>query len=182
MRTKGAFMELDQSSFTGQPGWRGGPASTARGSRASARAIRHPFGSQAFPTTAIMIGLALGVAVYGIVANRDALAAIGLAASFVATTAMACRARASIRRLERRYEVLGRARAESERARHDLEVENAELERRNAELKSEQLAILEGFDWVDERTNGRLSDLVQEAGDELAEFADEVLDDPAEDA
>ena len=175
-------MELDRSSFGGPLDWPGGAANTARRSRASARTSRHPFGSQAFLATAILTGLALGVAVYGVGANRDTLTAIGLAATVVATAAMAFGARAATRRLERRCQVLGRAREESERARHDLEVENAELERKNADLEAQQLAIFEGFDWVDERTDGRLSDLIEDAGAELAEFADEVLDDPAEDA
>jgi hypothetical protein len=78
--------------------------------------------------------------------------------------------------------VLGRARAESERARHDLEVENAELRRHNADLQAEHAAIFDGFEWVDERTAGRLRALLEAAGLELADLADMVLDDDEEDA
>jgi hypothetical protein len=182
MREPEPAMELHQRWPDGLRAWgeEGSQAALRSGTRRG-RASRHP-GSRRLLITAIAVGLAYAVSVLGVVSDNGDLAAYGLGASAPAAFAMATVAWTSLRRLERRCELLGRARAESERARHDLEVENAELERRNAELKSEQLAILEDFDWIDERTNGRLSDLVQEAGDELAEFADEVLDDPAEDA
>jgi hypothetical protein len=122
-----------------------------------------------------LIVLALGVTGYGVAANDDILAVIGLGAIALTATAIGLGARASLRRLERRCEVLGRAR-------HQLEVENAELERRNADLEEERAAIVNGFDWVDEQTAGRLRSLLEAAGLELADLADMVLDDLDEDA
>jgi hypothetical protein len=84
--------------------------------------------------------------------------------------------------LERRCELLGRARAESERARQDLELENAELRRRHAALEAREAAVADGFDWVDEQTAGRLRALLDAAGLELADLADIVLDDDEEHA
>jgi hypothetical protein len=66
--------------------------------------------------------------------------------------------------------------------RHALEVENAERERRNVDLEARQAAIIDGFDWVDEQTAGRLGDLLEAAGLELANRAEEVLDEPEDDA
>ena len=173
-------MELNESSFEAPPHWQ--KSGQTYGARASAaRRGRHPFAVRALRATAILIGLAFAVAVYGVAASRDLVAVVGLAAVAFAVVATARGARTSIRALERRCEVLGRARAESERARHNLEVENAELERRYADLRAYHVAIVEGFDALDERTGGRLYDLVEEAGDELGELTREALDDPWED-
>lgn len=171
-------MELNESSFEVPPHWQ--RSGRTYGARASAARGRHPFAPRALRTTATVIGLALPVAVYGVAASRDLVAAVGLVAVAFAVVAMARGARSSIRALERRCEVHGRARAESERARHDLEVENAELERKYADLRARHAAIVEGFDVLDERTGGRLYDLVEEAGDELGELTKEALDDPRE--
>jgi hypothetical protein len=129
---------------------------------------------------AIAAGVAFTVGLYGIAANRDLVAAIGLCA--VGLTALALKAAAGIRvqALKRRCKLLGRARAESERARHDLERENAELRRRNAELESREAAVNDGFDWVDEQASGRLRALLDQAGLELADLTDMVLDDEEE--
>lgn len=126
---------------------------------------------------AIASCLVFTVALYGIVANRDLVAAIGLCA--FALTALAVKAAAGVRTqaLKRRCEQLGRARATSERARHDLEIENAELRRRNAELESREAAVNDGFDWVDEQASGRLRALLDQSGLELADLTDMVLDD-----
>ena len=90
-------------------------------------------------------------------------------------------ARASLRRLALRCEALGRARAEAEFARYELEVENAELERRNADLEAERAAIVDGFDWIDEQSAGRLRKLLEAAGLEVADLVDMALDDTDED-
>lgn len=126
--------------------------------------------------------LALGLATWGVATNRNGVAMVGLAATAVTAAAMAVSARASIRTRDRSFELLDRALAESERARDDLRVENATLQRRNADLRTLELAVEEGFDWIDERTQGRLRELVEEAGDELAALVDEVLDSPTEGA
>jgi hypothetical protein len=43
-------------------------------------------------------------------------------------------------------------------------------------------AVLQGLDVIDERTQGRLWELFEETGDELAELVDEALADPGGDA
>jgi len=101
-----------------------------------------------------------------------------LAAAAAAAVAMAVGARASIREAARTSEVLNRTLAEAERARDEILITNERLQRRNAELQALELAVEEGFDWIDERTQGRLRDLVEEAGDELAALVDEMLDAP----
>jgi hypothetical protein len=172
-------MELNESSF--EVPSRRQRSGRRYGARASAaRRGRRPFAPRTLRPTVILIGLAFAVAVYGVAASRDLVAVVGLAAVAFAMVAMARGARTSIRALMRRCEVHGRARAESERARHDLEVENAELERRYADLRARHAAIVEGFDALDERTGGRLYDLIEQAGDELGELTEEALDDPWE--
>ena len=86
-----------------------------------------------------------------------------------------------MRRLALRCEALGRVRAEAECARYELEVENAELERRNADLEAERAAIVDGFDWIDEQSAGRLRKLLEAAGLEVADLVDMALDDTDED-
>lgn len=135
-----------------------------------------------FLVTLVAIALTLGVATWGIATNRNNVAMVGLAATAVTAAAMGVSARASIRTGERSFEQLDRALAESERARDDLRVENKRLQRRNADLRARGLAVEDGFDWIDERTQGRLRELVEEAGDELAALVDELLDSPTEGA
>lgn len=125
---------------------------------------------------AIAAGVAFTAGLYGIVANRDLLAAIGLCSVGLTTLAMRVSARIRVRASKRRCELLGRARARSERARHDLEVENAELRHRNAELEAREAAINAGFDWLDEQSSGQLRALLDQSGLELADLADLVLD------
>ena len=72
--------------------------------------------------------------------------------------------------------------AESERARAELRLSNERLQRRNADLRAFQLAVVQGFDVIDARTQGRLKELVEEAGDELAALVDDALADPTEGA
>jgi hypothetical protein len=120
------------------------------------------------------------VGLYGILANRDLVAAIGLCAVGLTALAMTASARIRVRASGRRCELLGRARAKSERARHDLELENAELRRRNAELEFREAAVNDGFDCVDAQASGRLRALLDQAGLDLADLTDVVLDDEEE--
>lgn len=86
------------------------------------------------------------------------------------------RARKSTCSSERLSESLGQALAESERARAALSTANEELQRRNVELRTLHIAVGEGFALIDERTRGRLRELVEEAGDDLAALVDDALD------
>ena len=127
MREPEPTVELHQRWPEGRGAWgqRRDPA-VLRSDARPGRAVRDS-GSRLI--VAIAAGLAFTVGLYGIAANRDLVAAIGLCA--VGLTALALKAAAGIRvqALKRRCEMLGRARAKSERARHDLELENAELRR-----------------------------------------------------
>ena len=166
-------MELEQTSLGTPPESRVDRVRRLRRSRASAGATRHPTGPRPrapFPVAELLIGLALGAAVYGVAASDEILTLLGLATTAVTSMAAVLSTQASMRRLARRCDVLGRAR-------HQLEVENAELERRNADLEQQRAAIVNGFDWVDEQTAGRLRSLLEAAGLELADLADTVLDD-----
>ncbi len=180
MREPEPTVELHQRWPEGPGAWgeRRDPA-VLRSDARPGRAVRDS-GSRLI--VAIAAGLAFTVGLYGIAANRDLVAAIGLCA--VGLTALALKAAAGMRvqALKRRCEMLGRARAKSERARHDLELELAELRRHNAELESREAAVNDGFDWVDEQASGRLRALLDQAGLELADLTDMVLDDEEEES
>src|SRR6266536_12869 len=110
----------------------------------------------------IAIAVTLAVAAYGVETERKSVAIVGLAATALVALVMALSAR------------------RSERARQELHRANERLRRRIAELDAFQVAVVQGFALIDERTHGRLIELVEEAGDELAELVDDALDDPSE--
>jgi hypothetical protein len=163
---------------------RSGSASTGpfnSGSRA--RASGHPVPPHALPVVALIaIALTLAVATYGVETDRKSVAMVGLAATALVAVAMGVSARKSIRTGERFCEVLDRDLAKSERARDELHFANERLHRRNADLRALQLAVVQGFDFINERTQGRLKELVEEAGDEFAALVDEALEGPTESA
>jgi hypothetical protein len=70
----------------------------------------------------------------------------------------------------------------STRVRDALLEANGNLRRRNTDLEAMHQAVLQGLDVIDERTQGRLWELFEETGDELAELVDEALDDRGRDA
>jgi hypothetical protein len=170
-------MELRQASLGPPPESRVDTVGRLSASHTSAGATRDPIGPRRlapFPVAELLIGLALGAAAYGVAASDEILALLGLATTALTAMSVVLGTRASMRRLARRCEVLGRAR-------HQLEVENAQLERRNADLEDQRAAVVNGFDWFDEQTAGRLRSLLEAAGLELADLADTVLDDLDED-
>jgi hypothetical protein len=57
-----------------------------------------------------------------------------------------------------------------------LDRANELLQRKNAELETLQLAVTQGFNFIDERTEGRLRELVEQAGDDLAALVEETFD------
>lgn len=158
-------MELDPTPLVGQLRRLGGAPTVTSIASARARGAAHPTGSHTVSlVTTIAIALGLGVATYGVETDRKTVAMIGLAATALIAAAMSMSASRSIR------------------ARTEIHVANEALQRRNANLHAFQLAIVRGFDVIDERTQGRLTELVEEVGDELAALVDEALDDPTEDA
>jgi hypothetical protein len=177
-------MELERTSLASQSERRGDDVKTLGRSRASSGATRDSTSFRALTPLLVadlLIILAVGVTGYAVAANDDILAATGLAGIALTAMAIGLGARASMRRLALRCEALGRARAEAEFARYELEVENAELERRNADLEAERAAIVDGFDWIDEQSAGRLRKLLEAAGLEVADLVDMALDDTDED-
>jgi hypothetical protein len=150
-------------------------------SEARAREPGHPAGAHApLLVTLIAFALTLAVTAYGVEAGRTSIAMVGLAVGAVVAAAMAASAWRSIRTGKRACDVLDRALGESERARDELGVANERLRRSLADLRALQLAVVQGFVLIDERTQGRLRELVEEFGDELAALVDEALDDPNE--
>jgi uncharacterized protein HemX len=140
--------------------------------RASARArpqrgvrTRTSGGAHAsLPATLAVIALALAVATFGVETNRDALALLGLGATGLLAATLAVSANRSVGR------------------RDGLRAANTELRRRNGELEARRLAIESALDAIDDRTQGRLRELIEENGDELAEFVDDALDESSEGA
>ena len=182
-KTRGALMELERTSLASQCERRGDGVNRLGRSHASTSATRHAPASLASALLAaeLLVVLALGVTGYAVAADDDILAAVGLAGIALTAMSIGLVARASMRRLALRCEALGRARAEAEFARYELEVENAELERRNAGLETERAAIVDGFDWIDEQSAGRLRKLLEAASLEVADLVDMALDDMDED-
>jgi hypothetical protein len=71
-------------------------------------------------------------------------------------------------------DLLGGSEAESERAREPA-VADQELRRSNAGLEELKRATADGLGALDQHTQGRLRELVERAGDELAALIDLVL-------
>ena len=144
--------------------------------RRGTKSLRHPrlacatrsaILSSALLACPIGIAVTVGVATLGVATNRDGAVLAGLSAAVVATVAVAVVVRDAIRTM-----------AETERSLHELWIANDQLRQRNAELETHEVAIEETLEWIDEQTQGRLRELVDEAGDELATLVDAVLDAP----
>lgn len=131
------------------------------------------------PVAFVAIASTLGVAVDGHITDRAGVTIVGLATSITIAVTMGVRARDSIRMAERSSELLDSALAESERARDELRLANEKLQRTNASLRTLHIAVAQGFNLIDERTQGRLRGLVEEAGDDLAALVAETVDDEA---
>jgi hypothetical protein len=170
MRSTGARVDLDPSDRLDSEAE--GPAVRMLAARAESAVAPRPAERAALPAGThelllvklIAIAVTLAAAAYGIETERKSIAIAALAATAVVAAAAALRAHRSAR------------------AREELHRANERLQRTNAELHAFHLAVIQGFALVDERTNGRLAELVEEAGEELAELIDDALDDPTEDA
>jgi Mg2+/citrate symporter len=124
-----------------------------------------------------VIASTLGATTNGLISVSRVVTIVGLAGCITVAVAMTLRARDSIRAAERSSELLDRALAESERAQDELRIANEKLQRTNVSLRTLQVAVAQGFNLIDERTQGRLRELVEEAGDDLAALVAETLDD-----
>ena len=123
----------------------------------------------------VAVVVALAVATYGLAAGRSRVVLIGFGSGLAIAIAMMLRAYNSLRRAQRSFDLLNQVLAESQQARRDLTATNAKLERKNLELRMVQIAVAQGFTLVDERTQGRLREIVIQAGDDLAALVDESL-------
>jgi hypothetical protein len=135
----------------------------------AARIPGHPSGSSR--VLLVSLGgllLSCGVAGYGLTIGSRGLAVVGLGSCVAIGVAMAFRATESIRTAETAYLRLDRALADTERARD-------ELARANAEIEAIQIAFADLLNLADERTQGRIRELIEDAGQELADMLEEEL-------
>jgi uncharacterized protein YhaN len=101
---------------------------------------------------------------------------VGLVPSVLIGVALALRARSSIRTAEAAYGRLENALADSERVRDQLTAANEELARTNLELRTIQVAMADVLNLADERTHGRMRELIEATGGKLAELLEEELE------
>jgi hypothetical protein len=137
----------------------------------------HPAGSRSVLLLSIgALGIACGVACYGVHDHSRGVTLAGLIATVVIGVAMAARARDSIATAELAYCEHDRALAETERARDDLAVANEDLRRANVQIQAMHIAIAELLNLADERVNGRIRKLIEETGDELVALLEAQLE------
>jgi hypothetical protein len=129
----------------------------------------HPVGSSR--VLLVSLGgllLSCGVAGYGLTIGSRGLAVAGLASCLAIGVAMAFRATESIRSAETAYLRLDSALAETEKARD-------ELARANVEIQAIQIAFADLLNLADERTQGRLRALIEDAGADLADLLEDEI-------
>jgi hypothetical protein len=135
----------------------------------SSRIPDHPVG-----TTRVLLmslsGLVLscGVAGYGLAIASPGVATVGIGSCVAIGVAMAFRATGSIRTAEAAYGRLDRALVETENARD-------ELARANAEIQTIQIAFADLLNLADERTEGRIRELIETTGQDLADLLEEGI-------
>jgi hypothetical protein len=118
----------------------------------------------------------LGVAGYGLLSGIRILALVGVGAALTIGVAMALRGRDAIRSAEDAYERLDKSLAETERARDELAVANEELGRANVQIRAMHVANAQLLNLADERADGRIRELIEETGDDLAALLEEQLE------
>lgn len=114
------------------------------------------------------LALTLGVAFHGYSTENGPVALVGVMTGVTVGIGMALRARSSIRTAESAYARLDRALSESERARDELAAANDDLARVNMELRVMHTAFADLLNLADERSSGRMRELIEDTGDELA--------------
>lgn len=143
---------------------------------ARTRIPQHPAGSRAVLLVSLSaLVLSVSVAGYGLLAGFGALALVGLFASLTIGVSIALRARDSIRTAEDAYTRLDQALVDSERTRDQLVTANEDLGRANLELRTLHVAMTDLLNLADERTEGRMRELIEDTGSELAELLEEEI-------
>jgi hypothetical protein len=138
---------------------------------------KHPAGSRAALLADVgALVLTIGVAFYGLHEDSRVLTLIGLAASASIGTAMALRARNSIQSAESAYGRLDRALADTERARDELADANQDLARANAQIQAVHVAYADLLNLTDDRTSGRMRELIEDTGEDLAGFLEAEME------
>ena len=103
------------------------------------------------------------------------VAFVGLSSGLALASALAVRARRSIRALTRAYLELDRGLFKSEQTRERLSIANGELAGANVQLRAMSIAFAELLNLANERSNGRMRALIEETGAELAQILHEHL-------
>jgi hypothetical protein len=124
----------------------------------------------------LALTLALGVSCFGLLSGSHRLALVALIAGAAVGLALALRARESIRTAETAYRRLDQTLAESERAHDALVLANEELADANVQSRAVQVAFASLLNMADERSQGRIRELIEETGGELAELLEEQLE------
>jgi hypothetical protein len=136
-----------------------------------ARIPNHAVGAKGVLYAALgALAATLSVAFYGHFTDQGAVFGVGLLTSGWVGAAMAFRARNSIREVERAYIDLDHAHLALERAHDELAQANDELARTNVEIRAVHAAFEDLLVIADERTHGGLRELIEEAGEDLAQF------------
>jgi hypothetical protein len=136
---------------------------------ASARIPDHAVGTtRVLLVSLIGLVLSCGVAGYGLAIASRGVATAGVTSCAAIGVAMAFRATGSIRTAEAAYRRLDRALAETENARD-------QLARANVEIQTIQIAFGDLLNLADERADGRLRELIEATGQELAELLEEGI-------
>jgi hypothetical protein len=140
------------------------------------RIPHHPAGSRSVLLVALSgLLLTLGSALYGLVAEKPAVVLVGVVTGAWIGAAMAFRARSSIRTAETAYDRLDEAHRDSERSRDELSIANQELGRTNVDLRTLHVAMADLLNLADERTHGRMRELIEDTGGELADMLEREL-------
>jgi hypothetical protein len=140
------------------------------------RIPQHPAGSRPVLLVALTgLLLTLATALYGLTAHKPVVAVLGVAAGAWIGAAMAFRARSSIRTAEKAYVRLDEAHRDSERSRDGLAAANLELARANVELRTLHVAMADVLNLTDERTHGRMRELIEDTGGQLADLLEREL-------
>lgn len=93
-----------------------------------------------------------------------------------AAVAMAEKRAAANSDLAHQLELCKRALIDSERGRSEALLENQRLHRSKAELVRLNVRVAQGFEVLDEQSQGRLRQVVEEACDELTAFVDRLVE------
>lgn len=144
------------------------PRSAIPGHRVGARA--------AVFVSAGMLTLMLAIAGDGVVGGSRGVTVPALVGAAVVGVAMAVRAGGSIRGAEAAYRRCDRALAASEDVRDALVLVNEELAEANGRLRAAQVGLEALLTLADERTEGRLRQLLELAGEDLAELVEQQFE------